>query len=137
MKRNFEEFLLRTNPALRKTPRVAIQSKGNISLNLAAYNALNEPKAVILMYDKETKAIGLKPVSADTRAAYPIRQQRGSKSFLVGAQTFCKYYGIDTEGTTVFVPALEDGILVFELDKGVKAPSRRRTKEPEEMKQAS
>lgn len=126
--RKFEEFTLRANPALRKTPRVAIQTRGNMSLNYTAFMALGEPEAIVFFYDKESKVVGLKPVPVETRHAYPVRRQQGSKSFLVGAQSFCKYYGIDVSQTRVFVPQLEDGMLVFELDTGIALPTRKRSK---------
>lgn len=126
--RNFEQFTGRAIPATRKTFRVAIQTRGNMSLNQAAFSALGEPAAVLLLYDKEAKVVGLKPVSADTRHAFPIRRQPNSKSYVIGAASFCAHYDIPVGATTAFIPTLEDGILVFELDKGIQLPSRRRNK---------
>ncbi len=124
--RNFEEFTLRAVPASRKTPRVAIQSRGNISMNLAAFQQLGEPQAVILMFDKDSRAVGMRSVPIETKHAFPIRRQPNSKSFVIGAASFCNHYGIVFDGTTVFIPQFEDNILVFEVDKGTVLPVRKR-----------
>ena len=135
--RKFETFTKRSTPASRMIPRVALQTRGNMSMNEAAYKALGEPAAVLLMFDRETKAVGLQPTAIETKHAYPIRKQPNSKSFMVGAVSFCNHYEIDVSHTRAFTPQIEDGILVFELDKGIDLPLRQRTKGNTEMKKAS
>ncbi len=135
--RKFEEFTGRATPASSKLMRVALQKRGTISLNRAAYLALGEPEAIAMLYDHESRAVGMKPISKDIRHAYPIRKQPNSKSYLIGAQAFCKYYDIQTGSNRAFAPLIEDGVLVFELDGGVdvapRAPrnSKAKAKEPE------
>ena len=127
--RNFEEFTGRSTPASSKTMRIAIQRRGTMSFNKATFEALGKPDAIILLFDKETRAVGIKATSQDTKHAYPVRKQPNSNSFLVAAQAFCKYYDIDTEATRAYYPQLEDGMIVFELDKGAEIPTRRRTEQ--------
>lgn len=124
--RKFETFTGRATPASRKVPRIAIQKKGNMSLNKAAFEALKSPDAVFLMFDKESKAVGIKPANPEERYTYPVRKQKGSESYMIGARAFCAHYEIETSHTTAFAPELEDGILVFELNKGVAIPIRKR-----------
>jgi hypothetical protein len=107
-------------------PRVALQTRGNISLNQAAYKALGEPVAVLLMFDKTSNAVGLQPASLDAKHVYPIRKQPNSKSYMIGAVAFCKHYEIDVSHTRAFSPQVEDGVLVFDLDKGTDLPARKR-----------
>jgi hypothetical protein len=130
--RKFEQFTGRATPASRKALRVAIQTRGNMSLNQAAYTALGEPKAVLLLFDSESRAVGLQPTSEATRHAFPVRRQPNSKSYIIGAASFCKHYEIPVEATRAFEPVLEDGILVFEIDKGIQIPARQRSKNVEE-----
>lgn len=121
----FEEFTLRNTPASSKVMRVSLHKKGNFALNKAAYDALGEPKAVILLFDKDNKAVGLKAVDPDTvRHAYSVRGQNNSKSYLIGAIAFCQHYDIDATQSKVFEPELVDGVLVLELDKAMGIPQR-------------
>lgn len=117
--RNFEEFTGRATPVASNIPRVAIQKRGNMSLNKAAYKALGEPGFVVLLYDSGTNSIGLRPSQGNVRHAYPVRKQPNSQSYLVAGHAFCRFYGIDTGFTRAFEPSMEDGILVVELDQGV------------------
>jgi hypothetical protein len=72
----------------------------------------------------EAQAVGLKPVSRNIRHVYVIRRQQNSESYLINAKSFLGYYGIDTSRTLAFQPQVEEGVLVFELDKGVRVMRR-------------
>jgi hypothetical protein len=122
--RNFEEFKGRAIPASSKMMRVAIQRRGTMSFNQATFESLGKPEAITLHYDRDAKAIGFKPASKKIRHAYPVRKQPHSNSFIISAQSFCAYYEIDTNPPRAFTPTLEDGMLVFELNKGVVVSSR-------------
>jgi hypothetical protein len=74
---------------------------------------------VVLLFDRKSQAVGLKPASSDIRYAHPIRRQSNSESYLVSAKPFLTYYDIDTSRTVAFRPQAEDGVLVFELKKGI------------------
>ena len=124
--RQFEEFTGRSTPSSSKMLRVALQKRGTMSLNRAAFKALGEPSHVILFFDKESRAIGIKPADGSVRHAYPVRKQEQAASYLFAAQAFCKHYDLLTGVTTAFEPTLEDGMLVFEFDKGVEIASRTR-----------
>jgi hypothetical protein len=134
VKRNFETFTHRSTPVSSKTPRVGLQKRGTMSLNAAAYKALGEPEAILLMYDKQSKAVGLQAVAADAKYAYPVRKQPNSQSYMLGAVSFCNYYEIDTSQTRAFTPEIEEGILVFELSKGTILLPRLRTKKQTQTK---
>jgi hypothetical protein len=121
---NFEEFTLRNTPISDKVMRVSLHKKGNFSLNKAAFEALGNPKAVTLLFDKEKKVVGLRPVNPEVRHAYSVRTQNNSKSHLIGAISFCKYYDIDASKTRVFEPELVEGDLVFELEKAIDVTQR-------------
>jgi hypothetical protein len=133
---NFEEFTQRNTPASSKQMRVSLHRKGNFSLSQAAYEALGKPKSVVLLYDREKRAIGFKPVQGEVRHAYTVRGQKNTKSYLVGAIAFCQHYDIDTSKTRTFEPQMADKVLVIELAKAIDiAPRVRRNgkaaKEPQ------
>lgn len=121
---NFEEFTLRNTPISNKVMRVSLHKKGNFSLNKAAYEALGSPQAVTLLFDREKKVVGFKPVEPEVRHAYRVRSQNNSQSYLIGAISFCKYYDIDASKTRMFEPELSDGLLVLELDKAINVAQR-------------
>jgi hypothetical protein len=54
----FEVFDKRQAP-LAKAPAVTIQRRGLMSLNRAAYNMINEPSTVELLYDRDTWSASL------------------------------------------------------------------------------
>lgn len=124
--RDFEEFTARATPSSSKMMRVAIQRRGNLSLNRAAYQALGEPEQVVLLFERRTQTVGLKPAAKDVRHAYPVRRQANSDSYLIAGQGFCGWYDIPVDQTVAFEPAVEDGVLVFELDKGIPQATRSR-----------
>lgn len=123
----FEKFTGRAVPASRKIPRVALQTRGNMSLNKAAFEALGSPEAVFLLFNKATRALALQPATIDQPYSYPVRKQPGSESYMVGARAFCQHYELDVSGTRAFAPKLQDGILVFEFDKGDAVAPRKRS----------
>jgi hypothetical protein len=128
MKRQFEVFKNRFHTPANKHPRVTLNAtRGVFYLNEAAYKALGESKAVLLMYDKPNQVIGLKPVTDSTRHAYPIRRQKKAASYVISARRFCEIYALAARnGLTIFYPVLEGGILILEQDKMEIAVTRRR-----------
>jgi hypothetical protein len=124
MARNFEVFTGRNKPASNKTMRVSLNKRGAISFNHAAFVGMGEPKAVELLYDKETKAIGVRASTEEARHAYPVRSQGNSKSYLIGAVAFTQYYDIKPESTIAFDPLVEDGVMVLEFSKAVNVAQR-------------
>jgi hypothetical protein len=113
MKRKFEEFTGRFVPA--RGPRVGLQSRGGFSLNKAAYELLDKPTHVVLLYDRETNAVGMRPAAEDVPHAYPVRKQKGADSYIITGKSFCDHYSIPYgQSTQHFTPTLEDGTLVIE-----------------------
>jgi hypothetical protein len=104
--------------------RVTLNKRGVFSLNHATYEALDSPGFVELLYDRETKTIGLRKVAENTKHAYPVRTQKNAKSYLVGAKAFAVAYEIEPEGLLAFEPLIEDGIL--DRDKAVSLSPRAR-----------
>lgn len=91
---NWIEFQGRRSAADVSEPRVTIQRGGSLGLNLAAYRLLGEPSHVSYVSDGSKKRFGIRPSNADTPYSYPIRAQRSSQSFVVGAKLFLKWAGI-------------------------------------------
>jgi hypothetical protein len=124
----FEVFNKKLAP-LSKGPSVTIQKRGLMSINRAAYALLGEPQAVELLFDRESKMIGLRPIEETAAHAYPLRPQsnkQDSGPLMVAGTAFTQYYEIDTTVSKRWVPKLEDGILCIDLkQEGVIATSNR------------
>ncbi len=114
---DFEVFTRRLVP-LKKTPLVTIQKRGTITLNKSAYSALGEPDAVELLYDRDERIVGLRPVEASLEHAYPVRPtiSRGSGSYVISALAFTAFYDIDTEQPRRWHAHLVDDVLCIDLD---------------------
>lgn len=98
------------------SPFVSIQRRGPLSLNRAAHEALGEPKAAELLFDRENHKIGIKPVDPTSPLGFPVRPQgRNGSTFIISGQAFTKYYGIDTSVARRYAAVKEDDMLVVDL----------------------
>ena len=113
----FEVFDKRLTP-LTKAPVITIQKRGIMSLNRAAHALIGEPKVVELLYDRDEKVIGIRPVSDDVPHGYPVRPQSTTKSsgpLLIAGTAFVQYYDIDTTTSRRWTPTVRDNILCVDL----------------------
>lgn len=122
----FEVFTKKMAP-LGKTPGVTIQKRGIITINRSAHALLGKPRAVELLFDRERKRIGLRPVDESAQHGNLLRPQGSGDTgpMVVAGTAFTKYYNIDTAVSRRWVPQLEDGVMVLELDQGVVITSNR------------
>jgi len=95
---------------------IAVQRKGIISLNRAAWGALGEPRAVQLLFDRELQRIGIRHVDVGSANSYPVRPSSNKASYLVSGAAFCKHYGIDTETSRRLLAGLQANVLVANLN---------------------
>lgn len=97
-------------------PFVTIQRKGPLSLNRAAHEALGEPKAAELLFDREGRKIGIKAVNPTNPRGFPVRPQgKNGSTFMIAGQSFTKHYGIDTTVARRYAGVKEGGMLVIDL----------------------
>ena len=108
-------------------PLVTIQRRGTISLNAAAYRALNSPTAVELLYDAGKRIVGLRSVDPHVSHSYLVRATGGGGApYLISAAAFTRYYEIDTSMALRWVGYLDDGVLCIDLGTGgAPIPARR------------
>jgi hypothetical protein len=98
------------------SPFVSIQRRGPLSLNRAAHEAMGEPKAAELLFDRENSKIGIKPVDPTSPRGFPVRPQgRNGSTFIIAGQSFTKFYGIDTRVARRYAAVKEDDMLVIDL----------------------
>lgn len=113
----FEVFDKRAATAT-KSPMVTIQKGGMFSWNKAAYEAIGSPEAVQLLYDKEEKLIGFRPVESTNPRAFFVRPQgKNAATFTVAGRSFTQHYGIDTDTALRYAVEAQDDTLVLDLKK--------------------
>lgn len=127
---NFVEFSRDDSRASREDPMFTLQRRGLVSFNQAAFKALGEPAAVVLLYDAAEGIVGMRKVARTHANAYHVRKQQNSQSYLVGAQGFAAYHNIPTDVARRFVGHdYGDQIWGFVLKEG--AEVGRRTRSPQ------
>jgi hypothetical protein len=78
---------------------------------------MGEPKAAELLFDRENRKIGIKPVDPTSPRGFPVRPQgRNGSTFIIAGQSFTKHYGIDTSVARRYAAAKEDDMLVVDLN---------------------
>ena len=103
---------------------VSINKRGEIAMNAEAFRWIRSPANVTLLYDEDSRCIGVKfPVAAD-RNFFPVRNYgRDGKMRIVRAARLLKQFGIKVERTLTYKnPETQfldgDPMLVLNLDEG-------------------
>jgi hypothetical protein len=114
---NWEVFKGRGAPVV-KDPYVTLQKGGSIALSKPACDLLGGPGAVELLFDRETRMMGVRPASTDERHAYPIRHTPTNPGqYLISGVAFFKFYDLDTAVSRRYTAHLEDGVLCVDLNQ--------------------
>lgn len=92
-------------------PFISLQKRGIFGFNLAAYEALGEPKAVALLFDAERKIVGFRPADPAEAHAYALRGGANDNSYVVSGMQFVRHYGIPNEVGQRW-PAFKEGDLL-------------------------
>jgi hypothetical protein len=95
--RKFEKFR-RVKVTAGDAPIVAIHQRGIFAMNQLAFEALGEPVAVELLFDRNNQVIGLKAAERDDPDSYVVRHHT-KYSHQVEGRSFLSYYGIPKEAT--------------------------------------
>ena len=123
----FEVFKERWVPASRSKPRVAIQRRGNMSLNRAAMDALGGPSHVVFAHNAAAGEFAIRAAN-DIPYASPVRRQQNADSYLVTAKAFLGRLGLVNEDDVLVFDSVEarDGLLVVDMAQARRVHSRRR-----------
>jgi hypothetical protein len=112
----FEVFKEKASYFTVKNLQVTLTKRGQIYFNRTVFDALGKPKALILLFDRELRVVGLRPSSTKIKHAYPVGINR--QAYVITAKAFCNEYEIDLSNSTLFDASLVNGALVFELNGG-------------------
>lgn len=115
--RRWSDFEGTPNRSSKNKLRVTLSNKGVILLNRKAFDALDTPAAVTLHYDEDERVIGLRPVDARHRNAFPLRQKEKERYRVIYASPFCRHFRIKVPSTVLFndVDIDNDGVLTLAL----------------------
>ena len=126
MTRNWVEFDEGPKATSRDSKYVSINQDGEILMNRHTYHELNEPAAVVILFDSGTYTIGLRPASPLTPNAFPIRQKGKHGNRQVAVRPFVERHELKLNGTARFLtPEIEEGILVLELRRTANVSRRK------------
>src|ERR1043165_254592 len=115
MSTQWEEFEF--GPGDKKELRVTLTRKGEITIGAVAVEAMGEPEAAVLLWDKAASRIGIKraPVARATNA-FPLLRHGKWRHRVIRASRFCRHHRIRVERTVAFqeVAIDDDGVLVLD-----------------------
>ena len=96
---------------------VSMSPKGKIAMSRKTYEMLDSPLAVLLLFDRTNRRIGLQPTRKAMRDAYPVLVSGRCGQKKVHAFRLIRQYSIDLPATVKFPDAEidEDGILRLDL----------------------
>ncbi len=124
---NFEKFSRQARP-VGEQAYITVQKRGTFGLNRAAFEYLDRPEYVALLFDRDAQIIGFQSTTKDDPDAYPIRAQKSGGSFIVAGQAFCVYYKINTDVARRYLGEYENGTLMIDLNSPSTDVSGPRTK---------
>jgi hypothetical protein len=102
-------------------PAVSITKQGQISLNRRAWEALEQPKTVDLLYDREAAIIGIRPATSDETAMRVHIPKNPAGSYVISGAGFLRYFGVEHAKAARYPARLDDDpqlptqILVIDL----------------------
>lgn len=118
---NVDFEIYNAGPVIKDPERVhvSISKLGHIFLNRRALEAIGEPDAVTLMFDRRRNIIGVMPSALHRPQSFPLKRKdkRTSLGRMVYANNFFRHYSIRPTETFAFLdPKVnKDGILMLDL----------------------
>ena len=122
---SFELYVHKGEKGRFSYPTVTIQASGGLGINDVGYEAIGAPKHVNLLYDRESRRIGIKATESDDENGFQIRKS-GESSYTVSARSFYSYFGIDSSRTARFKADVEGSVLVATLEAPVSTRKSRK-----------
>lgn len=122
MARRWEEF---DDPGAARIAKlhVSMSPSGTMLLSRNAYEAMQRPTHVVMLWDAETDTIGIRPVPPSTVNAFQLYDSGRSGACRFHAMRFMVKYDIKLDYTVRFPTAtMEDGVLLLELKYRVRSP---------------
>jgi hypothetical protein len=99
---------------------------GSFVINLETYRRMKEPEAVVLLYDRGERTIGVKPSSLEVPHAIVVRPRHQRYNRVFRSKRFLSKHGIMVSKRIEFPRARvdADGLLILDLRQAVPATER-------------
>ncbi len=95
---------------------VSLTAEGRLRICSVTMKALGRPLAFLVLYDRHTHRIGLKPSPSGVENAYPAGKRAQSPGRVLYLARLLEEFGIQLPRTVRFVnPRIENGILLLDL----------------------
>ena len=121
MHRKWDKFEGRQNLRTPKTePRVTLGSRSVFYMNGVAFDMMEQPAAVEMLYDGNERIIGMKPVDLRNRNAFLIKPHGKTGNYKrVSAASFCTHFRLKFPRTILFnnIDLDPDGVLTLDINK--------------------
>ena len=90
-------------------------------MNLETFKTMNEPEAVVLLYDRDTRTIGVRPSRLDVPNAILVHTRHARYNKIFRSLKFLVKHGIELKHTVQFATAQldEQGVLILNLREAV------------------
>jgi hypothetical protein len=124
---DFEVFA-RTHARQARGPTLTVTVRGTLNLNAAAWELLGRPETVELLYARDERTIGLRPVGQDEPTAYLARPIGDGRTRMVSARSFCEWIGADLSAARRYRFAMIDGIGCADLNDPAQVVTSNRAK---------
>lgn len=100
------------------TPTATIQKGGYLTINEPSYEALGQPGAVALAYNKGRNQMGLKV--DDGEYAVPVRKHPTGRSYRINTRSFALHYDLPIDKARKYPAVLDkrQKMLVIDLNAG-------------------
>jgi hypothetical protein len=93
-----------------------LNPRGEFVVNLKTYKKMNEPEAVVLLYDRDTRTIGVRPSRIEVPNAILVHIRRARYNRVFRSRKFLEKHGIELKHTVQFPTAEIDNELVLILN---------------------
>jgi len=112
--------------AARRMPEklyATISPRGDFVVNLKTYIRMNEPEAVVLLHDGDTRTIGVRPSRLDVPNAILVHTRHARYNRVFRSRKFLTKHGIEVKQAIQFPTAEIDtnGVLILNLKESVLA----------------
>lgn len=112
-----------------KVPTISLRLNGILVVNSAAHQLLNLAPRVQLLFNADTRQIGIIAATEDAPDAFRVSQPKRERSGYISGRGFVNHYGIALTAPRRWLAHLtDDGILVTDPGPGALVSSNRKAR---------
>jgi hypothetical protein len=102
--------------SLSKEPKVTIQKQGKISINEEALEKLDNPKGLVLSYNKDLGLIGIRATHENEKKGFLVSKHKPTdKTIVINTARFLQFINYPLGELKSFTPEFKNGRLVIDV----------------------